>query len=469
MLIAFGGSMVIPVLIDLYYHHPDWRVFAASAVVTVLIGTLTVITNLAPVSRLSVRQASLMTVIAWLALTFFGALPFLFTEKPLNLAGAVFESISGLTTTGATVMVGLDTTPPGILMWRAILHGIGGIGIVLMAIAILPFLRVGGMQMFRLESSDKAEKVRARMAHMVGLMIAAYGALILVTALALDVAGMSMFDAFAHAISAVATGGFSTKDASIGFYANPAIEYIIVMSMLASALPLTWYVRIAGRQGWRHITDSQVIAFFRVIALCVLGITLWLVFNLGFAPETAFRYALFHVASVMSTTGFVATDYSLWGHFAMVAFVLICFIGGCTGSTAGGIKIFRWQILARYLRFLLVQIFQPHRAVAVTYQGRPFELDVVLSVMTFIAIYLMLFGILTMSVALTGVDLVSASSGVAACMANSGPGVGPIVGPAGTYAPLPDSAKWLLSLAMVLGRLEIFTLLVLLTPDFWQE
>lgn len=468
LLTTLALGMWVPAAVDGYLGHADWSVFLASSAVTLFAGLLLILGNRVSVQRLSVRQAFVLTVMSWVCVTIFGALPFTFSGLDLSFTDSFFESMSGLTTTGATVIVGLDDAPPGILLWRSLLHGLGGVGIVVMAVAVMPLLRIGGMQLFRMESSDKSEKVLPKAAQVASAIVVVYLLLIVLCILALWIAGMSVFDAVNHGISAVSTGGFSTKDASVGYYNNALYEFILIVFMIGGALPLSWYVRTVqkGRNGAR---DSQVTTFFQVLGFCIAVVTVWLWATSEMSFLEALRHVAFNVTSIMTDTGFVSLDYGTWGPFAIAAFLLLTFIGGCTGSTAGSIKIFRWQIFFRTLKRQLLLMFQPHRVMDLRYNGQSYSDDVVASVTSFVAIYLIAFGLLTGLVCLFGVDFLTSASAVSAAMANSGPGLGPIVGPSGTFQPLPDTVTWILSFAMLLGRLEIFTILVLLSPHFWRD
>ncbi|CAA6604542.1 Trk system potassium uptake protein [Rhodospirillaceae bacterium LM-1] len=461
--------MFFPALADLVAHHEDWKVFGISGLVTFFTGLLFVVGSRGSVNHFTLRHGFVLTSLSWVVLSAFGALPFVFSHMSMSYTDAYFEAMSGLTTTGATVIVGLDNAPPGILLWRAILHGIGGVGIIVMAVAVLPSLRVGGMQFFRMESSDKSEKFMPKAAQMAMGIILVYLALVILCFLVLWAAGMSAFDAICHALSAISTGGFSTKDASVGYFANPLFEWILVFFMLSGALPLTYYVRVA-KEGWQAAAKgSQVLTFLGVLAVFSLVLTLWLWIVRGDGFFDALRLASFNVISVITTTGFVTQDFSLWGDFAMMVFFLAAFVGGCTGSTTGSVKIFRWQVLTRYVRTQLALMYQPNRVFTLKYDQSTYSNDVVLSVIMFVVVYFLSTAFLALAVSLTGLDFLSALTSVVSSIGNVGPGLGSTVGPCCTFEPLNDAAIWLLSLAMLLGRLEIFTLLILLTPNFWRR
>lgn len=461
--------MFFPALADLVAHHEDWKVFAIAGLVTFFIGMLFVVGNRGAVNHFTLRHGFVLTALSWVVLSAFGALPFVFSHLGLSYTDAYFETMSGLTTTGATVIVGLDNAPPGILLWRAILHGIGGVGIIVMAVAVLPSLRVGGMQFFRMESSDKSEKFMPKAAQMAMGIIVVYLVLVFLCFVALWLAGMTPFDAICHALAAISTGGFSTKDASVGYYANPLYEWILILFMISGALPLTYYVRVA-KEGWdAALKGSQVLTFLMTITAFTLMLALWLWLTRDDTFSEAFRMAAFNVISVITTTGFVTQDYSLWGDFALVVFLLAAFVGGCTGSTTGSIKIFRWQVLTRYVRTQLALMYQPNRVFTLKYDQSSYSSDVVLSVIMFVVMYFVSTAVLTLAVSATGLDFMASLTGVAASIGNIGPGLGNVVGPCCTFQPLNDAAKWLMALAMLLGRLEIFTLLILFTPNFWRR
>ncbi|MGH6954357.1 MAG: TrkH family potassium uptake protein, partial [Alphaproteobacteria bacterium] len=381
---------------------------------------------------------------------------------------AYFETMAGLTTTGSTIIVGLDQAPRGILLWRALLHWLGGMGIVVMAVAVLPLLRVGGMQLFRTESSDRSEKVLpspVQIARAVGVV---YVGLSAVCALAYHVAGMTVFDAVVHSMATLSTGGFSSHDASFAYFKSPALELIATGFMIAGGLPFVLFIRATeGRPGdlWR---DQQVRAFLSIIAAVALMLALWLALT-GQKPFwEGLRLALFNVTSIITTTGFTNIDYGAWGGFALVVILLVTFFGGCTGGTTGGIKIYRLQVIWLTFRQQVSNLVHPHGVFPLRYNRAPLPADIPGSVMAFTLAYVSVWVLLAIALAALGLDFLTSVSGAATALGNVGPGLGPIIGPVGNFAPLPDAAKWLLSLGMVLGRLELLTLLVLLAPRFWR-
>lgn len=469
LLAGLAAAMLLPMTVDLIDRNIDWQVFALSTGVTGFVGiTLTLTCRRRGSFDIDIRQAFLLTSFAWIAMAGFAALPFLFIERELGYTDAFFEAISGLTTTGSTVLEKLDDLPRGVLLWRSLLQWIGGVGIVVMAIIILPFLRVGGMQLFRTESSDRSEKVAPRPGELVGYIAIIYVMLSLACALAYWLAGMSAFDAVNHAMTTVATGGYSTHDASFGHFREPAIHWIAIVFMLSGALPFTAYIRtLQGRDRaiWR---DSQVRTILVFLALVVTGTGLLLWWHKGMALGDAMREAAFNIVSIATTTGYASADYQLWGPPAVGLFLILIFLGGCTGSTSGGIKVFRFQILWIMTRSYLRQLLSPHSVVVPRYEGRRVPDDVPFSVLAFLVAFIGTVAVLTLALAGTGLDLVTALSGAAQAVANVGPGLGHIIGPAGNFAPLSDTAKWLLSIGMLLGRLELFTVLVLFQRNFWR-
>jgi trk system potassium uptake protein TrkH len=467
ILVILALFMLAPMVVDVATGSEDWVVFGASATLTLFFGVVIVLTTWTPTRRFNTRQLFLLTALAWAMVSLFAALPFMFAVTRLSLTDAVFESVSGLTTTGSTVIVGLDHLPPGLLLWRALTQWLGGIGIIGMGIAILPFLRVGGMQLFRSESSDRSDKVLPRAGDIAAAIGWTYVALTAASAVLLSIAGMGAFDAVCHAMAAISTGGFANYDASAGRWDEPMVHWTLVLAMVLGGLPFVRFISfVKGDFGaiWR---DSQVRWFLGFLAAVSLGLAAWLGAN-GMAWEPAIRHATFNVVSVVTTTGFASMDYTLWGPLAVGAFLLLTPVGGCTGSTAGGIKIFRFEILFMVLRFQLQRQFSPNRIVPLAYQGKPVNTEIMVSVMSFCFVFAALLLVTALGLTAYGLDLVTAISGSATAYANVGPGLGAVIGPAGNFQALPDGAKWLLTLAMLLGRLEFFTVLVLLTPGFWR-
>lgn len=469
LVVILGVSMIIPGFVDIAAGDPDWRGFFIAGAGTSIVGLLFMLTNREEHILLNRRQAFVLTVLSWLAVAAFSAVPFFFSRLNISYTDAFFEAISGLTTTGSTVLTGLDTAPPGILLWRSLLHWLGGVGIVMMALALLPFLRVGGMQLFRMESSDTQDKVVARV-NQLGLgVVAVYCLMTLLCTLAYVVGGMTVFEAVNHAMATVSTGGYSTSDASIGHFDSKFILWVAVIFMGLGSLPFTLYLQMARGNVWALFRNIQVRSFVAFILIVSFILTYWLWLVRDMPLFDAFTHVTFSVMSVVSTTGFASVDYTLWGPLAVASFFALTFVGGCTGSTTGGIKIFRFQIAWRLYRTHIHRLISPNAVEVQRYGERKLDADVAGSVLIFFFVYIGTVGVLTLFLALLGLDWVTAVSGAATAVGNVGPGLGDIIGPAGNFKTLPDAAKWALAFGMLLGRLEFFTILVLAMPRFWRH
>jgi len=468
LLAVLGAAMGLPALADAYFGADDADAFLAAGLATVTAGGLLIMANRGGDQSLSVRQAFVLTSLSWVVLSAFGALPFLFGVAGISYASAVFEAVSGLTTTGSTVLVGLDTMAPGILLWRALLHALGGIGIIVMALAIFPVLRVGGMQLFRTESSDRSDKIVPRPGQFATMLMAVYGLLSAACWLAYWAAGMTPFDALLHSFATISTGGFGSRDSSFGEFPAACLVVAIVF-MALGAFPFAVFVRaLRGEPGslWR---SSQVRVFLGFLAAVILALSVWLASSRNLAPDEALLHAAFNVVSIVTTTGFISLDYQLWGPFAALVFFFLTFVGGCTGSTAGGIKIFRFQLLWGLLRRTVHRLTLPHGVFRLRYEEKPLSDDVIESAVAFVFAYLATVLFLTLALAALGLDYVTAMSSAATAVGNVGPALGDIAGPVGNFATFSDSAKWLMSLGMLLGRLEMFTVLALFSRRFWRD
>jgi len=468
LLAILAVSMLLPAAADAIVGNPDWQVFVVASALTLFVGIALALTTRASGLKLSLRHAFVMTTVSWLALTLFAALPFMFSELELSFTDAFFEAMSGITTTGSTVITGLDSVPPGILMWRALLQWLGGIGIIVMAIGLLPMLRVGGMQLFRMESSETTEKAMPRVAELAMAIGGIYVALTLVWTALYWWAGMTGFEALTHSMTTIATGGYSTSDGSIGHFDSALIDIIATGGMIVGSLPFLLYLRTVQGDYGALTRDSQVQWFFSIVGLAVLTASMFLWLEGGFEPLSALRYGMFNVVSIITGTGYATSDYWLWGGFAGPIFFYIMFIGGCAGSTTCGIKIFRFQVLWAAAVTQFNHLLQPHGVFIPYYNNRPIPDEVITSVLSFFFVFGVCFALLAVGLGMLGLDYVTAISSAATALANVGPALGPIVGPAGTFQPLPDAAKWLMSAGMLLGRLELFTVLILFSRAFWR-
>ncbi|MCA8929596.1 MAG: TrkH family potassium uptake protein, partial [Alphaproteobacteria bacterium] len=468
LLLALAGAMLVPGVVELASGTPDWRAFGFAAAATLFVGGALVLATFAERARLGLRQAFLTTALCWLVAAVFASLPFVLMQVPLSFTDAFFEAMSGITTTGSTVMIGLDHAPPGILLWRALLQWFGGIGIIVTALAVLPMLQVGGMQLFRMESSDRSDKAFPRTAQLAAWIAIVYGAMTLLWSAMLWAAGMTLFDAIAHAMTTIATGGFSTSDKSVGAYPDPLIHWLITVGMIAGSLPFVLYLQAVRGQVRPFFRDTQVRWFLGTLGVIILALTLG---QLAFTAEdfgTALHLSAFNATSIMTGTGYATSEYDHWGSFAPAMFFVIMFLGGCAGSTTCGIKIFRFQILFGAAIVQLKQLLQPRGVFIAYYNRRPISPEVVGSVMAFSLVYAAGFATLAIALSFMGLDFITCMSGAATAISNVGPGLGEIIGPAGTFVALPVGAKWALAIGMLFGRLEFFTILVLFLPNFWR-
>ncbi len=467
MVMALGLAMIFPLLVDLAEGGGHWPVFAESTILTLLVGGLVALACRNGVREgLTLQQTFLLTTGVWVALPLFGALPFIFGATEARFVDAIFEAMSGLTTTGATVFTGLDDLPKGLLLWRGIMQWLGGIGIIVVAMVFLPELRVGGMQIFRSEAFDTMGKILPRATEISSSISTIYVGITLACVLAYRLTGMDTFDATVHALTTVSTGGFSNYDASFGTFSGPA-EWVATIFMILAALPFVRYVQLMG--GNRAIlNDSQVRTFLAIIGVLVVITSAVLVTVFPHHPEQALREAAFNITSIISGTGYASVDYMNWGPFLISIFFFIGLIGGCAGSTACSIKIFRYQLLFSSIRTQLRRIYSPHGVFTPRYQGRPIGHDVLNSVMSFFMFFIVTLGVVAVALGLTGLDFTTSVSGAAAAVANIGPGLGDTIGPSGNYSTLNDLAKWVLTAAMLIGRLELFAVYVLFTFSFWR-
>lgn len=439
-------------------------VFLSAGLICCTLGTFCAIATSADLRSLSRLQAFLLTASVWLTAAAAGCLPlYLWT---MSLTDAFFESMSGITTTGSTVLVGLDGMPWGILLWRALLQWIGGVGFIVTGIALLPLLRVGGMQLFRTESSERGDPELPSAARFAAATLWVYGGLSLLCAAVYRFGGMSMFDAIAHAMTTLSTGGLSTSDLSFGKFANPFLQWSGTLFMLAGALPFAWYIRIASRG---RFGSEQVRALLFFLLTVILALAAYRVVTTGEPLELALREVAFNVVSVVTTTGYATTDYTLWGPPAVATFLILTAFGGCTGSTSGGVKMMRWIVLTRSVGAQIRTLYLPHGVFHVRYESKAISEDQTSGIISFFWFFLLTFCVLTTLLTLLGIDFVTAFSGALTALTNVGPGLGSIIGPAGNFAPLSDSAKWLLAVGMYLGRLEMLTVLVLFSTAFWRN
>ncbi len=466
---VLGLAMLIPAFLDMYWTRAGWSHFLSSSIICLFIGLSLFLANRMNIKKITLQQGYLITVCGWVSLTLLGTLPFLLYGSIPHFADALFETMSGLSTTGATILPDVEIMPKAILLWRSILSSLGGLGIVMFAVAMLPFLGIGGMQIFQRENSDIDDKFMPKFNYIAKRIMLVYILLTAACTVSLYGVGMSWFDAANHAMSAIATCGLGIKNASVGFYDSVSVEVVLLLFMVLGALPMTFYIMLVQNQDLHSFRTQQVITFLKVLAVYILFTSCWLVFEGVYGFWEALRYSSFNIISIVTTTGFASTDYMQWGAFAGTLFIIFALTGGCTGSTSGSIKIFRWQVILAFLRKSLTIATDPNRVLPIKVGSLTVSNAVVSSVFVFFAGYMLSIAALSVLVALSGLSFETAFSAVIACITNSGPGVGPIVGPAGNFSSLPDAAKYVLAFAMLLGRLEVVTILVVFTKNFWRK
>ena len=469
LLIVLGLSMLAPYSMQVIYKENSHS-FISSSFVTIFIGILCILANLEKDLKLNLRQTFLFSTLAWVTVAIFGSLPFVLSNQTFSFSDAFFESMSGITTTGATIISDLDNSPKSILLWRAIMQWLGGIGIVVMAITILPLLKVGGMQLFKMEGPDSTEKILPRTIEVAAIIISTYIILTLFCGFFYWIFGMTVFDSICHAMTTIATGGFSTHNDSIGFFKNSNIEIVASLFIILGSIPFISYLKFSQGNKKIFFQDVQIKGLIYLLAISILVMFLYLLFiNYEGNLFEKIRISSFNVISILSGTGYVTDDFGLWGKFSLIFFLFLMFIGGCAGSTACGIKIFRLQMLLIFLKNQVKKLIYPNSVIITKYNNQKISDDFMKSVITFIFSFLLIFLILALMLSLSGLDFLTAISGAASAISNVGPGLGDMIGPDGNYKNIPDVSKWILAFGMLLGRLELFAILVLFFPSFWRN
>lgn len=469
LLVVLAAAMGIPLTLDLLTQGGEAPAFAAGLAITGFIGAALAFAGHGRGHfGLGTRQAFLFATTGTILAALFCALPLVLGSRHLSYTDAVFEAVSGITTTGATVLTGLDAAPLSLLLWRALLQWLGGASLIVAALALLPLLRIGGMQIFRVESSGKDRQHAPRLPRLAGRLLAIYGVLTFIMTIALKLAGMTVFQAVCHAMSTISTGGFSTSDRSLAAFGDGA-RWVCAIGMILGGANLSLLISRWRGKRWRVIQDTQVRWYMATILGFSLALTFWYWAAEGKHPLAAFQHAGFQAVSIISTTGFRLTDDNGWGGFPQVAIFVMSFIGGCTGSAAGGIKIFRYEVLFAVSRLHVARMLYPHGVFTVSFNRLRLPEAVLRSVLGFFMLYFSCFAALSIALAAVGVDPMTSLSAAAASLGNVGRGIGPVVGMAGGYAALPIAAKWLLSLGMLLGRLELVPLLLPFFSGFWKH
>ena len=460
--------MVIPIIIQVIYNQLDSS-FIGAGIITIIFGVLFFLSNLNHEKKLNLQQAFLLTSLSWISIAIFGSLPFIFSSLELSITDAIFESMSGITTTGSTIITNLNDSPKAILFWRAILQWLGGIGIIVMAITLMPIMNVGGMQLFKISTNDKSEKILPKSKEISIRLILIYSGLTFLCAIFYKIFGMNFFDSLTHSMTTIATGGFSNYNESIGYFNSPTIEITSIIFIILGSIPFIAYIKFLSGDKKIFISDSQIKSFVKIIIISILILFFYLVLQNKNFEEISLRAISFNVVSILTGTGYVTKEFDNWGSFPLIFFLILMFIGGCAGSTTCGIKIFRVQILYLFLINQLKKIIYPRGIFIIKYDNNSVDEKFMASIISFIYLYIIIFFIITALLSLSGLDFITSISGAATSISNVGPGLGTIIGPNGSFSLLPDFSKWVLSFGMILGRLELFAILVLFLPSFWQK
>ena len=466
--IILGISMIFPIIIQIIFGELNSS-FISASLITIIFGTLFLLSNLDQDKKLNLQHAFLLTALSWISVAIFGSLPFIFSDLNLSITDSFFESMSGITTTGSTIITDLNSTPKAILLWRAILQWLGGIGIIVMAITLMPIMNVGGMQLLKVSSTDGSEKILPKTKEISIRLIIIYIALTFLCALFYKIFGMKFFDSLTHSMTTIATGGFSNYNDSIGHFNNFKIEMTSMVFIILGSIPFIAYIKYLSGTKNIFITDTQIKSFIKIIFFSILILFLYLViFNKSFS-EISLRSISFNVISILTGTGYVTQNFDSWGNFPLIYFLILMFIGGCAGSTTCGIKIFRVQILYLFIKNQLKKIIYPRGIFIIKYDNNNVNEKFMASIISFIYLYIVIFFVIAALLSLSGLDFTTSISGAATSISNVGPGLGELIGPNGNFSQLPDFSKWVLSFGMILGRLELFAILVLFLPSFWQR
>ena len=468
LLSALSIILCIPAGVDAFYGDNQWQSFTFASLISLFFGIILILANKSDNFSITLKQAFLLTTLSWVFIAVFGSLPFIFSDLKLSFTNALFESMSGITTTGSTILSGLDNLPHGILIWRSLLQWIGGIGIVVIAIAFLPILKVGGMQLFHTESSDSSEKVLPRAGQIAIIIGMIYLFLTIICAVLLWKFKMPIFDSIAHSMTTLATGGFSTSDMSIGKYNSINIELVICVFMILGSLPFVLYLQTLRGNYSVLLKDSQVRFFILLVITSVLIVTFWKYQNTASFFDS-FRSSLFNTISIFTGTGYKTQNFNNWGSFIIVLFLFLMLVGGCAGSTTCGIKIFRLQILYQSAKIQIFKLLNPHGVSVAKYNKIPISESITSSVMGYFFMFIISYIIVTLILSFLGNDFLTSLSGAATSLANVGPGLGNVIGPNKTFAELSDITKWVLIIGMLIGRLELLSVIIILTPSFWRN
>ena len=466
--IILGIFMIIPIIIQYVYGEFDSS-FIIASIITLIFGILFVISNLDYDKKINLHQAFLLTSLSWITIAIFGALPIFFSKLNLSFTDAFFESMSGITTTGSTIIINLENAPKSILLWRALLQWLGGIGIIVMAITLMPIMNVGGMLLFKVLNTDSTNEILPSSKEISIKLIIIYVILTLICSFSYKIFGMNIFDSLTHSMTTIATGGFSNYNESIGYFDNFKIESVAILFIILGSIPFIAYIKFMSGNKKIFVSDSQIKTFIKIIILSILILFCYLLIKDNNFSLSNIRSVSFNVISILTGTGYVTQGFDKWGSFPLFYFLILMFIGGCAGSTTCGVKIFRIQILYKFIINQLKKVIYPRGIFIIKYENNTVNDKFLASIISFIFLYIIIFFVLTALLSLTGLDFVTSISGAATSISNVGPGLGSTIGPNGNFYQLPDVAKWILSTAMILGRLELFAILVLFLPSFWRN
>lgn len=470
LLFLTGIFMLFGIPFSIYYGDSDILALVISGITTSLIGIVMWLVNKKyDKQEISKREGFLIVTLGWIFMSAFGALPFVIQGSIPSYTDAFFETMSGFTTTGASILKEVEVLPHGILFWRSMTHWIGGMGIILLSIAILPILGIGGMQLYQAEvAGPTKDKIHPRVKETAKRLWAIYVFLTFAETGLLIIGGMNLFDALCHSFGSLATGGFSTKTKSVAFFNSAFIDYVIIFFMFLGGTNFALHYHALHGKITSYFKDSEFRFYLGFLSFTVLGTAIFLFFANSQSAEEAFRHSAFNILSILTSTGFATTDYEAWAPFFSLFFLILLLFGACAGSTSGGVKMVRYQLLIKNSILELKRLIHPHAILPVRQNGKAIPNDIISKISAFVLLYLAIFGLGSFILSLIGLDLKSAMGSVAACMANIGPGLG-TTGPVSNYSGVPDLGKWLLSFLMLIGRLELFTVLIIFSPAFWRK
>jgi len=457
----------LPVSVQLIYGEFDSS-FVGPSLITIVFGSLFFLANQDHQKKINLQQAFLLTALSWLSISVFGSLPFIFSNLNLSFTDSFFESMSGITTTGSTIVNNLESAPKAILFWRAILQWLGGIGIIVMAITLMPIMNVGGMQLFKISSNDGSEKILPKSKEISLRLIIIYLSLTFLCSFFYYIFGMNFFDSITHSMTTIATGGFSNYNESIGYFNNYKIEITSMFFIILGSIPFLAYIKFLSGNKKIFYSDPQILTFIKLTIISIIILSFYMMINNSINLNN-FRSVSFNVISILTGTGYVTQNFDDWGNFPLIFFLVLMFIGGCAGSTTCGIKIFRIQILYGFIIKQLKNIIYPRGVFILKYDDNPVDQKFMSSIISFIFLYILIFFIITGLLSMSGLDFTTSVSGAATSISNVGPGLGDMIGPNGNFSSLPAISKWILSFGMILGRLELFAILVLFLPSFWRK